>query len=296
MSKRLLVIVAAVIIIAVVALMIILRPRPFTVGLQPGSVNYPMMYTIQGGFFEKEDLKPQVQVFRNANDALDALLGGSVFVDSVIPIQNIAEVERKQPGTLGIIALLLSDKDHPLDYLVAPAKSDIKSAHDLSGKTLVVFPGTYSETVTRLTLEKLKIEDVKFIKREPADMLQALRTGQADAGIFYDPVATQAAANGWVRIIESAFWENHLLPVIVVGAYTYNIEEAKKNPATARRVFSALEKAIVDSRQDPHKAKYSIREYIGDFESIIDRLPESRVELANEIDPILIDNTPFVTT
>jgi ABC-type nitrate/sulfonate/bicarbonate transport system substrate-binding protein len=291
MNKHLLVVIGVVFIIAVSALFIILRPTPFTVGLQPGSVNYPMMYAIQGGFFEKEGLKPKVQVFRSANDALESILGGSVFIDSVIPIQNIATIENRQPGILGIAALLLSDSEHPLDYLVVPAKSSITTASELSGKTMVVFPGSYSETVTRLALSKIGITDVKFIKRAPADMPQALQTGDADAGILYDPIATQAEIQGWGKIIERAFWEKHLIPTIVVGAYTFNRHEAEKNPEIAKKVFKALGKAIRDARKDPRGAKEAVKAYLPTEQSIINKLPDTRVELASEIDPKLIDQT-----
>ena len=291
MSKRIIIIAAFVIALAVLAVVLILRPRPFTVGLQPGSVNYPMMYAVDGGFFEKERLRPKVQGFSSANDALDAVLGGSVFIDSVIPIQNIATIQQQQPGALGILAVLLSDKEHPLDYLVVPSSSSIKSASELGGRTLVVFPGSYSETVTRLALAKLGITNVKYIKRAPADMPQALRTGEADAGIFYDPVATQSSVQGWGKIIEPGFWENHLLPVIVVGAYTYNKAEADKNPQVAQRVFTALENAINDAQQNPGKAKMAMRKYLQTPEDIINRLPNARVELASKIDPRLIEQT-----
>lgn len=291
MNKRLLIVAAVIILLAVIATIVLLRPRPFTVGLQAGSVNYPMMYAVEGGFFERERLKPNVQVFNSANDALDAVLGGSVFIDSVIPIQNIAEIQEKRPNTIGIVALLLSDKEHPLDYLVVPAKSDIRSPSDLTGKTIVVFPGSYSETVTSLTLAELGVKGVKFIKRAPADMPQALQTGEADAGIFYDPAATQAEIQGWGRILERGFWETHLIPVIVVGAYAYNIAEAENNPDVAQRVFTALENAINDAQQNPDKAKITIQKYLKTPEDVVRRLPAARVELAHKVDPNLVRQT-----
>jgi ABC-type nitrate/sulfonate/bicarbonate transport system substrate-binding protein len=291
MNKRLLLVTGAIVVLGIIAGIVLLRPRPFTVGLQAGSINYPMMHAVEGGFFERERLKPNVQVFNSANDALDAVLGGSIFIDSVIPIQNIAAIQEQRPNTIGILAVLLSDKDHPLDYLVVPAKSSINSPADLTGKTIVVFPGSYSETVTSLTLAKLGVKDVKFIKRAPADMPQALQTGEADAGVFYDPAATQAEVQGWGRIIERGFWENHLIPVIVVGAYAYNKAEADRNPDVAQRVFTALENAINDAQQNPDKAKMSIQKYLKTPEDIIKRLPTARVELAQKVDPNLLKQT-----
>ena len=122
-------------------------------------------------------------------------------------------------------------------------------------------------------------------------MPQALQTGDADAGILYDPIATQAEIQGWGKIIERAFWEKHLIPVIVVGAYTFNLHEAEKNPEIARRVFEALGKAIQDGRKNPRIAKKNVAAYLPIEELIIRRLPDTRVELAHEIDPKLIDQT-----
>ena len=99
MNKRLLLVTGAIVVLAIFAGIVLLRPRSFTVGLQAGSINYPMMHAIEGGFFERERLKPDVQVFNSANDALDAVLGGSVFIDSVIPIQNIATIQARQANS-----------------------------------------------------------------------------------------------------------------------------------------------------------------------------------------------------
>jgi ABC-type nitrate/sulfonate/bicarbonate transport system substrate-binding protein len=276
---------------AFVALYLITRPIPFSVGVQPGSVNYPMMYAINNGFFEKEKLKPEVKIFKSANDALEALLGGSIFIDAVIPIQNIAEIQNKQPGIISIAALLLSDQEHPLDYLVVLKTSGIKSVRDLSGKTIVVFPGSYSETVTRLALKKIGIDNVKYIKRSPDDMVQALRTGEADAGVFYDPIATQSEINGWGIIIERGFWEHYLKPVIVVGAYAFNSKEVEKKPDIARQVYKAISAAVISGRKEPLKAKMAIKSYLHTEDNIISKLPESKVVLAEEIDPKIIEET-----
>lgn len=291
MNRRLLVVAATLGILALAAAYLLVQPSPFTVGIQPLSINHPMMYAIDGGFFSKQRLRPKVQLFGSANDALDAVLGGSVFIDATIPIQNIAAIQQQQPGALGIAAVLLSDNEHPLDYLVAPSSSPIKSALDLSGKTIVVFPGSYSETVTRLAFAKLGVTNINFIKRSPSDMPQALQTGQADAGVLYDPIATEATVQGWGRIIERAFWENHLLPVMVVGGYAYNMADAKKHPERARQALAALDAAITDAQRNPREAKMAMKRYVHAADATIALLPSARIELADQIDPRLIDLT-----
>ena len=291
MNKRIVVLLGVVVCVAAVALFVMLRPRPVALGLQPGTVNYPMMHAIQAGFFENQGLKPEVTVFRSANDALDAVLGGSIFLDAVIPVQNIATIQKDQPGVLRIAAFLISDKEHPLDYLVVPANSEITKPEQLAGKTIVVFPGSYSETVTRLTLKKIGVNEVTFLKRAPADMPQALQSGEADAGIFYDPVATMAAKQGWGRILEAGFWESHLLPAIVVGGYTFNSQYADNNPTVAQKCLTGLRTAILDGRRKPTQAKKAAAAYLEQFASVLGNIPNARVELADEIDPELIDAT-----
>jgi ABC-type nitrate/sulfonate/bicarbonate transport system substrate-binding protein len=292
-NKRIVIIISILILLSLIAVWLIFRPRPFSVGLQVASINYPMMHAIDGGFFERQGLKPTLQKFGSANDALDALLSGNIFVDAAIPIQNIAAIENERPGTLGIAAVILIDKEHPISYLVVPGSSSIKSATELNGKKIVVFPGSHSETATKLSLQKLGVTNVTFIKRPPPDMPQALQTGEADAGIFYEPVASQAELQGWGKILEKGFWETHLLPEIALAAYTYNAAEAKKNPDIARRVIAAIHEAVLDARQNPQKAKMLMRktDYLNASEDVINRLPNARVELAEEVDPAVIKQT-----
>jgi NitT/TauT family transport system substrate-binding protein len=289
--NRIYILITIIVVLAVGAAILLLRPDRLAVGFQPGAVNYPMMYAIEEGFFQREGLDPDVQIFRSANDAQDALLGNAIFLDAVIPIQNIAAIEAHQPGSFGIMALLISDRDHPLDFLVVPKDSKIMSARDLSGKTIVVYPGTYSETVTRLALKQIGVEKVTFLKLPPSEMPQAIRSGQADAGIVYEPVATLAELQGWGRILERGFWENNLLPEIVVGAYAFNAPAGREDPDLTLSTYNALKAAILETRKNPDDAKIPLQKYLGVEESILPLLPSSRVELADEVDYELVRKT-----
>jgi ABC-type nitrate/sulfonate/bicarbonate transport system substrate-binding protein len=278
-------------ILAATAVFFLSRPQRFAVGFQAGAINYPMMHALDAGFFSREGIEPEARIFQSATDAQDALLGGSIFLDSVIPIQNIAAVEAERPGSFGIIALLLSDEEHPLDFLVVPAKSPLKEAKELSGKTIVVFPGTYSETVTKLAFAKLGVTDVQFLKLPPADMAQALQTGRADAGVVYEPTATLAEVDGWGRILVRGFWEKHLLPVIVVGAYAYNGPAGRENPDLVLRTYRGIEKAVSDANANPLEAKRPLIKHLKVRPEILARLPNARVEMAGDVDPALVKQT-----
>lgn len=279
------------VILAGAAIIFVSQPKQLAVGFQAAAVNYPMMYALDGGFFAKEGLKPEVRAFQTANDAQDALLGGSIFLDSVIPIQNIATVEAEKPGSFGIIALLLSDAEHPLDFLVVPKNSPIKDPKELAGKTIVVFPGTYSETVTKLTFAKLGITNINFLKLPPAEMSQAIQSGRADAGLVFEPTATLAEADGWGTILERGFWEKHLLPVIVVGAYAYNEPAGQKNPDLVKRSYRAVEQALIDAKANPTKAKQSLVKHLKVRPDIVERLPNARVEMAGETNAEFVRQT-----
>lgn len=290
-NTRLYALIALVTAIAVVAIVITAKPKRLAVGFQAAAANYPMMHALSGGFFEAEGLQPEARSFQSASDAQDSLLGGSLFLDSVIPIQNIATVEANKPGSLGILALFLSDVEHPLDFLVVPKDSSVKDPKELAGKVIVVFPGTYSETVTRLTFARLGITNITFLKLPPGEMAQALQTGRADAGVVYEPTATLAEVDGWGRVLERGFWERHLLPVIVVGAYAYNEPAGVENPELVKRSYRAIERALADAKANPAKAKQSLIKHLGVRPDIIERLPTVRVEMAGDTDPDLVKQT-----
>lgn len=290
-NKQIYVLLALLVVGAIIAVFVISQPKKLAVGFQAAAANYPMMFALDGGFFAKEGLSPEARAFQTANDAQDALLGGSIFLDSVIPIQNIATIEAEKPGSFGILALFLSDAEHPLDFLVVPKNSPVKDAKELAGKTIVVFPGTYSETVTKLTFAKLGINDVKFLKLPPAEMAQAIQDGRADAGVVYEPTATLSEVDGWGRVLERGFWEKHLLPVIVVGAYAYNQPIGEKNPELVKRSYRAIERTLAEAKVNPTNAKQSLVKYLKVRPDIIERLPSVRVEMAGETNPELVKQT-----
>lgn len=155
----------------------------------------------------------------------------------------------------------------------------------------MVFPGTYSETISRLAFAKIGVNDLKFIKLPPAEMAQALQTGRADAGIVYEPVATLAEVNGWGHVIERGFWERYLLPEIVVGAYAYNKPEGQQKPGLVLSSYRAIEKAVAAAKINPAQAKQSLMKHFKITSDIASRLPNARVEMAGEIDPRLVTET-----
>jgi ABC-type nitrate/sulfonate/bicarbonate transport system substrate-binding protein len=291
-NRRLTILAAVLVALAAVAISIFLWPQEKAVGLQPASINYPMMYAMEEGFIEEVEGDLEVQVFGSANNALDALLSNDIVFDAAIPLQNVVETERDNPNSLGIAAFVISDEEHPIDYLIAPSGSSIKAPSDLAGKTVVVFRGAYSETLTRITLEKLGITNVSFIKRSPGDMAQALRTGEADAGVFYNPVATQAVEEGWGRVIESAFWEKNLTPSLIVGVYTYRVPSVEENPKMMRQLISNVQNATIEARKNPTEAKKATRAYLGGFDdNVLSQIPDARVVLPSEIDPAIYRQT-----
>lgn len=214
-----------------------------------------------------------------------------MFLDSVIPIQNVASVETERPGSIGIIALLMSDTENPIEFLVVPKASFLASATDLSGKTIVVFPGTFAETLTRLALDKIGVKDVRFLKLPPGDMVQAIQTGQADAGIVYEPVASLAEHQGWGRVVERGLWVKTLISPLVIGAYAYNAPAARQNPTLARRAWEAVSSAIEDSKTNPLPARRPLMKYLKVPEEILLKLPTPRVEMADAVDQSQLQRT-----
>jgi ABC-type nitrate/sulfonate/bicarbonate transport system substrate-binding protein len=290
-KSRLLLIFFIIIFCSFLAIINLVKVKKFAISFQAAAANYPMMHAVKGDFFKDVGLDPQVRIFGSADDAQDALLSGSVAVNCLIPLQNIVTIENQRKGSLGIIAFLVSDLEHPVDFLIVPKGSQIKRINDLEGKTIVVFPGTFSESLTRLAFAKNGVFNLNFLKLPAKDMPQALQTHLADAGVVYEPVATFAQVDNWGQVLESGFWEKNLIPEIVIGTYAYNKVQVQKINGLENKIYIAVENAIIDSRRNPNKAKEPLSFYLGIKPEVLTKLPDVRVEMAEEINKNIIIQT-----
>lgn len=161
-----------------------------------GITQWPGSYVWYGvekrGFFEKNGIKAEVQMFPVYSDGINALASGNIDVfmasysDTIAPYKNgsefkIAMVEDYSAGSDGIVV-----------------KDGINSLKDLKGKNVATEIGTVDQMFLYKCLEKegLKSDDINLANMSIGDAGNAFIAGQVDAAVIWDPSLSLAVENG----------------------------------------------------------------------------------------------------
>ncbi|EKQ54843.1 MULTISPECIES: ABC transporter substrate-binding protein [Clostridium] len=161
-----------------------------------GITQWPGSYVWYGvekrGFFEKNGVKAEVQMFPVYSDGINALASGNIdmfmasYSDTIAPYKNgsefkIAMVEDYSAGSDGIVV-----------------KDGINSLKDLKGKNVATEFGSVDQMFLYKCLEKegLKKDDINLTNMTIGDAGNAFIAGQVDAAAIWDPSLSLAVENG----------------------------------------------------------------------------------------------------
>lgn len=138
--------------------------------------------------------------------------------------------------------------------VVSRKNSSIKTVKDLQGKTVAV-PGysTVQDFLLRRALKNagLALDAVTIIIIKPPEMIGALRTGQIDAFIAWEPYPSKTATMGVGRTLAGSkdIWAGHPCCVLVAGT-----QFLEKHARKVKAVLKAHIKATEFIKQNPHEA------------------------------------------
>jgi NitT/TauT family transport system substrate-binding protein len=185
----------------------------------------PIVIANEKGFFKKEGVEVNLQLFKNSKDRdaafqagnLDGIIGDEI---AICLYQN-ADFDVKITG--------VTDGDF---MLVANPKSGIKSINDIKGKSVAISEKTAIEYTLDKILEKNSMEP-KAVKKSivPAipTRLEMLRNYKVDAALLPEPFSTLALKDGGI-LLGSAMKLNAYPSVT---AFTQKSIDAKKSEIKA---------------------------------------------------------------
>jgi NitT/TauT family transport system substrate-binding protein len=172
------------------------------VGLLPGTDAIPFIIAKEKGFFEKQGLEVNIQVFKSAKDRDAAFQSGAL--DGVN--SDEVAVALYQNGGFDVKITGITDGDF---MLVAGKDSGIKSVSDLKGKKIAISQKTVIEYALDKVLEKNSISPKEVEKVAipgiPA-RLEMLKNNKIDAALLPEPFSTFAMNDGGV-LLNSAYSE-----------------------------------------------------------------------------------------
>jgi ABC-type nitrate/sulfonate/bicarbonate transport system substrate-binding protein len=150
----------------------------------PTNISVPFIVAEGKGYFAEEGLDVDYQIVQTGKQAMEALIAGRADFSSLV-ITNMAYAGF-QSDQLRIIASYGLFFD---DAVIFPASSPIQNPADLKGKKIGFAPSTTSQAflIRLLELQGLSWNDITPVSLQPATGLPALKGGQIDAFVTWQP-------------------------------------------------------------------------------------------------------------
>jgi NitT/TauT family transport system substrate-binding protein len=198
-------------------------------------------FGIAKGFFDKQNLKIQLQPSQGGATAVPSLVSGKIqvagsnVVSLLIAASKGLPIQAVAPGTSAHDA---GQKD--FGALMVAKGSDVRDVKDLAGKTVAVNTlHNIAEVVVKASLEKAGVNpnQVKLREIDFPEMGAALSKGDVDAAFLIEPFVTTARSEG-DRIIDYSYVTTE--PKLQVGAYAVSRKFAKENPDAVKRYRAAV--------------------------------------------------------
>jgi NitT/TauT family transport system substrate-binding protein len=162
----------------------------------------PLTVAERLGYFALEGLDVQVRDFTDAQQALQAFLGGSIQVLSG-PYSNLIQLQLRG---LSYQSIVLQGRAPQIGLGISlRTLANYRGLGDLRGRRMAIMAaGSGSHRVARLLLSRAGVGEgqVQMVPMtQPAAAVAAFRAGQVDAICYTDPVITLLEHDGLLRLV-----------------------------------------------------------------------------------------------
>jgi NitT/TauT family transport system substrate-binding protein len=225
-----------------------------TVGTTPAILNVSLYYGVQSGIFAKNALQVTPKVVASGAEAIPLLLNGQIQFAASDPVAMITALSKNIPLTL--VAPAGGPKsDMALDFTGVLAKSTIKTAADLSGKTVAVNAiGGILQVAAKASIDLAGGDSskIKFVTMSLSQMPAAVEGGQVNAAVTSEPFLSLGEDAGLRNLLPVVSKATPSVPTVV---YVTSESYAKSNPEVVKRFAASLLAADTDLTKDPSKIR-----------------------------------------
>lgn len=229
------------------------QPATLKVVALPILDTMPVLVAQQQGLFSKYNLTVEFIPAGSAPERDQLVAAGQA--DGMLNEVLSALYFNKESARVQVVRYArAATKDAALFTLVANPNSGVKSVADLKGKSVGISEGTIIQYVTErlLTAEGVNPQEVKLTSVPKIDARLALvKSGELDAAVLPEPLASVAVKEGSVAIISDAAY-----PQYSFSTWTFRNEVLKNNPEAVKRFLLALEDAVALINADPARAEW----------------------------------------
>jgi NitT/TauT family transport system substrate-binding protein len=215
------------------------------IGILRGPDDAPIELAVKDGLFKAQGLNPKITIAQSGPSMYPLIANGSLDLGETNYVNYFSAVDGHK-----FDAKIIGDAyaaTPPSFVLLVPPNSPIKSPADLAGKTIATqAPGNICELLVRDLMRTNNLDpssphydgNIKF-----PQMQEALKTGQVDAAVLFDPFVTQA---------ERADGDKIPFPLVTaatndipLSGYAASSKFVKDNPKTV----AAFQRALVQAHE-----------------------------------------------
>jgi len=240
----------------------------------PYAADLPFFVAMENDMFTKRGITVEPIKCANSSEALDLVLSGKADGSMGNSFSVVFSIHARDPQMLKLINVSAEtkDQDRYTGFILISSESDITSPEELFGKTIGTGKGASQLLWAQLYFGKLgwNTKTDITIEQEATDaLLGALKSGQFDALIVFEPYATIAIKSNIGKPLVPFFRQSIIDPFPAGGA-TLSREFCKKHPKISNTVEEVLDQAIELINTNPKKAKESLLKYtpLGEDEAL----------------------------
>ena len=238
--------------------------KEIIIGYRTHDLYAPVFVGIEQKIFEKHNLNTKAVPFESTNQLTDALIGGTIDASiGGVNIPLILTIEDKHPGELIAFSVVNETPSAPIASLLVKSSSTISTISDLQGKKIGAFQGSTAKYLYVKTVSQFfDPTQAELIQMNPELELSALDSGQVDAVIVLEPLATIGQSRHIARTLESGLFNKFILPNFPNSASVMSTRFKQEHPAEAKALLEATAETIDFINTHPKETKEAIIKFL----------------------------------
>ena len=226
------------------------------IGHLPSDHDTALFVAKEKKMFEDQGLTVELTQFNNGGDLMTAMASGDIDIGyaGITPVMSSI--------SQGVPVKVVSGAQIEGSALVAGKNSGINTVADLKGKT-VATPGEATIQnmllTSALTQAGVSTDDVEFTTMKAAQMTDALKAGQVDAMIIWEPYASIAVENGDGKLVETS---GEIIPGHPCCCVAAREDFINNHADTLEKVLAIHENATKFTNENPAEAAACLPEDI----------------------------------
>jgi hypothetical protein len=219
----------------------------------------PFIVAVEESLFIKNKIIPELVFYSDPDKALDDLFAGKVEA-GVFPWTTILRHAVEKGETLKVLLSLDYRQSLPVDAIVVPRKSGVKTVADLKGKRLI-YPPQLRDCIpvfllnAGLTAEQLKLSEVPF-----SSLVEQLRAGAADAAWIIEPLVCPIESTEF-RILQAAALPRYVSQPFPGAAVGYGKKLTGMSRVAGGRIKVSTDAAVAFAESKADLAKGMVAKY-----------------------------------